>query len=143
MKVKPVTVNDQEYKISPLSVGQVDEIIFAGVEANPGDKEISAVVQGSKRFIRARVCPVIAASLNNVVAGNGNWFADADPWKVPEGKDVSAWWTPERVFGELLYEETMKLYNEIAALSGLRSNVEVAKTNRPKLGEEEAVSAVH
>jgi hypothetical protein len=136
MKTKKVTINDVDYTIAPLSVGQVDEIIFANIEARKENGEIVAAVVGTKRFIRTQICPAIAASFNNVQAGNGNWFASAEKWDGQE-------WNPDRAFGEFLYEEAMKLYNEISSLSGLRSTVEATKRNVGKLGEEPAVSAVH
>lgn len=143
MRSKKVTVNGTEYIVSALSVGQVDEIIFASIDTLREGKEVVVAVQGTKRFIRMQTCPAIAASFNNHRMGNGNWFMALDQWTDPNPESKEPWWTPERVYGEFLYEEAVEIYNEIAILSGLRTNVEVVKKDlKAKLGEETAVSAI-
>jgi hypothetical protein len=142
-RTKTIKIDDVEYILSSLSNIQVDEIIFANIELREENQVVTAVVQGSKRIIRDRVCPAIAASLNNVYTGDAKWFLRPDPWKLPDGHDPKLWATPEIVgSGDLLYGDTMQLYGEVMLLTGLRGGAEVKRrTETP--GEETAAIAVH
>jgi hypothetical protein len=153
MRTKEVTVNEVAYPLTSLSCVQVDEIIFANVDLKQDGATVTAVVQGTKRTIRDRVCPAIAASLNNAVAinhrtglpGDAQWFLRANRWDAPDGIAEEKWATPESV-SELLYDESMRLYGEIMILTGLRATAEVTKRAEVKVqpeGEETATSVVH
>jgi hypothetical protein len=151
MKTKEVEVNGTKYLIAQLSTGQVDEIVFANVDVKQEGSEITATIQGTRRVVREKICPAIAASLNNAFMGNGKWFYDATKrWTDPRSedekqtKDAPRWWTPADVDGETIYSEAMDLYAEVTTLSQLRSSVEIVKKTdvKVKLGEEPAASVV-
>jgi hypothetical protein len=141
MRTKDVTIGEETYKIGKLSCGQVDEIIFSAFEIKENQTQIVAVVQGGKRAVRSRICPAIAASLNNATQGNAKWYLagwenhrDAESLVFFDGgfeemvkhRDAAQlvadqFLTPDDVFSDFGYEEMVKLYEEICILSGLRT----------------------
>ena len=133
MRMAPVLIGDTEYSIGRLSCGQVDEIIFAKFEIQQERTQIVAVVQGTKRAVRDRICPAIAAALNNAREGDAKWYLSS--WANPRPEAEGKWWTPEDVFSDLEYGEMVKVYDAVAALSGLMVKVEKGPS---KPGEDQA-----
>jgi len=120
MRTKDVVVGDQTYKIGKLSCGQVDEIVFSAFEIKENQTQIVGVVQGGKRAVRTRICPAIAASLNNGTLGNAKWYLGG--WEDHrDATEDHQFLTPDDVFNDFGYEEMVKLYEEICILSGLRT----------------------
>lgn len=134
MRTNTVTIGETTYTIGKLSCGQVDEIIFANFEIKQERTQIVAVIQGTKRAVRDRICPAIAASLNNASQGNAKWFLNG--WTKPD--IATTWSTPEDIFTDIDYSEMVQLYEEVTALSELKTKVEKGKAPQ---GEETAVGA--
>lgn len=143
MRTKKVTVGEENYVVGKLSCGQVDEIVFAEFEIRADRTQIVTVVSGSKRAVRTRLCPVIAASMNNVTMGSAEWFLDG--WDKPASFPVldppAKWWTGDAVFTELGYDEMVQLYEAVAVLSGLKVTSEKEKAKAKPAGESPAADA--
>jgi hypothetical protein len=133
MRTSELEFDGQKYKFGKLTSGQVDELVFANFDIKQEDGKIVATAVGGKRALRNQMCPVIAAAFNNAIAGDGKWFFDG--WEKPASVEGEAWYTARDVFGTLDYDDTVRAYNEISELSGLRSQVKKASPS----GEGKAV----
>lgn len=137
MKTTVVKIDETDFTVGPLFSGQVESIIFHGMKADVhSDGKVVASVEGKARTIRDQIAPAVAASLNNVVCGNGVWFMRPDPWSRPGNlRESDQWWTPEDVQGSILIDDTYKLYQAMSDLSQLRTQI---VSSGKKLGEGQA-----
>jgi len=157
MRTKIVQIEEGcEYSISPLTVDQVQELVFSEDVTNAlgegGLAAAKAVVEGNKDYVRKRCAPIVAASFNNLAMGHGEWFARTEEmrWIEPReravdgaaSKDSSAWWTPQRISSRLDWMELTTLYKEIVEFTGLKAKLETKRASEvaPSPGESSAAA---
>lgn len=104
MKTKEVPIGEHTYKIGSLIVDQYEAFIGDGI-----------TVKG-KEFIKTHMVPVVAASLENAVQGNGKWFTEAPV-------NFERKWPESEVRAQLDFGELDQLYSSIIELSGLKTSL--------------------
>ena len=148
MRTKEIPIQDgKPYTICSLTVDQVQELVFSEqltqAVREGGVERAKKVIEGNRTFVKDRCAPIVAASFNNRIMGNGDWFArgwDNPRQTGPEDKEPE-WWTPELVSSRLDWFEVSTLYKAITDFTGLQSKVETRRASEaaPQPGESPAV----
>lgn len=135
MRVKEVTVEGSKFKISSLSVDQVTALVFTQDETEGTNGQLTATAKGTRNFVKDRACPIVAASLNNAIMGDAEWFSkhgfEDKRSDMPSGAPVSAikpvWWTGDSIAAKLDWAEVIGLHSEISRFTGLMAAVTTEK----------------
>lgn len=114
MRVKEVTVDEAKYRITALTTDQVDDLLGAGAD-----------VKGT-RIVRDHMAPIIAASFNNAITGDGDWYEGVDSFpkqKRDRRVESMSMWRPKDVTSSLEYPVAIELYKAICDMTKLSTNV--------------------
>ena len=134
LKTKEVTVGERKFNIASITIDQWLAYFDTTDEKWTG-----------KDNIRKRVLPVVSASFNNAILGDGEWFNDGGEPKFPPQSANGAeskYWTPARVSANLDFGEVTSVYQQIMDMSGFKTEVKQADAGEEKAAPKPATSVV-